>query len=148
MRGFTLIEMLVTLGLMGMVLATGVLMSTDGFIRARVRSDRDLYVTVLRKARMEAMTGTTEGTPPADHGVMTLQDTYVLFEGTSYASRNSAADEFFPRDSYGRDTWNEEVVFAAGSGGVAQEHVRTMVATGTPEYWVLVHTNGGIDQGP
>ncbi len=96
-RGFTLLEILVVMGLVLMVVAFGLIVSFDDYRGFTFRNERDVVVNVIQKARGQAINnmcfgaGCTDGKP---HGVyFGTAGAYVIFQGTDYASRDTAVDE-------------------------------------------------------
>ncbi len=109
MRGFTLIEMLIVIGLIGIVSGYSVVMGLDGLRGDSYRAERDTIVILLQQARTEALNNIDE----SKHGVAFFPAahprSYVEFAGNSYLS-------------VGRDTSKDTVVdaqyavaFASGS---------------------------------
>lgn len=74
-KGFTLIEIIVTLGIMLTVLSLGTLMSLDAYRGYAFRSERSLLVSALLRARAEAM----NNMGASAHGVC-----YASVSGTYY----------------------------------------------------------------
>lgn len=96
-RGFTLLEILVVMGLVLVVVAFGLIVSFDDYRGFNFRNERDIVVNVIQKARSQAVnnmcfgTGCTDG---KDHGVyFGTTGQYVIFQGATYASRDVAVDE-------------------------------------------------------
>jgi prepilin-type N-terminal cleavage/methylation domain-containing protein len=96
-RGFTLLEVLVVMGLVLMVVAFGLIFSFDDYRNTMFRNERDIAVNVLQKARNQAMNNMCFGAGCTDgkaHGVyFGTAGQYVIFQGNSYASRDAAVDE-------------------------------------------------------
>ncbi len=78
-RGFTLIEVLIVLGIFILLAVSGLFMTLDAYRRYTFRSERDTIVSLLERARSEAMSNTDQ-TP---HGFCfsNLDNEYILFEG-------------------------------------------------------------------
>ena len=88
-KGFTLVEMMVVICLIGIIVAFGWVMSLDAYRGFSFRNDRDAVVAALQRARSQAINnicigaGCTDGKP---HGVY-FDDTnkqVVIFQGNSY----------------------------------------------------------------
>ena len=122
-RGFTLIEALVVMAIMTMLAGTSLIVSMDSYRGFAFRGERDNLVASLVRARSQSMNniclggGCTDGKP---HGVYVETGRYVIFQGASYAARDSAVDEIlFVQNSTVRfGTTSVEVVFAQLSGDV------------------------------
>lgn len=122
-RGFTLAEVLVVIALVGMTGVFSTLASLDTYGRSSLRAQRQALIASLEHARAEAVNDVCEGSDcdaGADHGVSIQPDRYVLFQGTSYAARDPAADETVDASSAFAHTGLPEVVFASSSGEALQ----------------------------
>ncbi len=102
-RAFTLLEILVVMGLVLMVVAFGLIVSFDDYRGFTFRNERDIVVNVIQKARGQAInnmcfgTGCTDGKP---HGVyFGTPGQYTIFQGTTYATRDTAVDEIIKAKS-------------------------------------------------
>lgn len=101
-RGFTLLEILVVMGLILMVVAFGLIVSFDDYRGITFRNERDVVVNVIQKARGQAVNNMCFDTNPATvnctdgkpHGVyFGTPGQYIIFQGASYASRDTTVDE-------------------------------------------------------
>src|SRR3990172_5578838 len=124
MKGFTLIELLLVTGI---VLSVSVL---AGPFYARflgqnsAQETSDQIVQSLRKAQFYAKTSRKSGS--SGWGVNYAANTLTVYQGSTYATRNSALDEKF-EVSQSVVTWGlGEINFARGSG------LPTVVAVTTP----------------
>src|ERR1044072_4262622 len=79
-RGFTLIEILITIGLIGLIAALGLFISLNFYKNYSFRSERNVIVSILQKARSQSMDNIDE----QRHGVHFFINggklTYLLFE--------------------------------------------------------------------
>jgi len=82
--GFTLIEILIVTAILVILFGMGLFMSFDFYRSFLIHSERDLLVGVLEKARNRAMNNIGE----SPHGVHITSSSYILFQGTAYASAN------------------------------------------------------------
>lgn len=128
-RAFTLIEILVVMGMLALIGALTVFVSMDTYRGSSFRSDRDLLVALLQHARAEsvhnicAVSSCTDG---ASHGVYIGATSYTIFQGASYAGRVVADDQNFTEDGTVTRAGASEVVFAALSGTVAAQTTITL----------------------
>jgi len=85
--GFTLIEIIVVMGLLVIVGSLGLYMSLDTFRGSSFRNDRDSIVSALRRARSQAISNICIGNNCIDgqsHGVHLETGRYIIFQGASY----------------------------------------------------------------
>jgi Tfp pilus assembly protein FimT len=125
MRGFTLLEVLITLCLVAFIGGFSLIVSMDVFRRSTFQQDRNLLVAALERARAQAQHNICLGTNCMDgepHGVALVRNTYVLFQGRDYANRDIEQDDRLENNASIHRTGNTEIVFsqlsATTSGGV------------------------------
>lgn len=100
MRGFTLTEILVTLGIFSALVAVVAIAGTGDIRAAGIREDERLITSALTLARARSLSDRcTAGACGAEavHGVYVTEREIVVFEGPSFESRNESADLTFPR---------------------------------------------------
>lgn len=146
-KGFTLLEILIVMGLVLMVVGLGLIVSFDDYRGFAFRNERDIVVNVIQKARSQAIhnmcfgASCTDGTP---HGVyFGAPGAYIIFQGATYATRDTAVDEVIPaRDKAAVMSGMQSVVFnqlradAATTGGATltvTQFERSSVITVDPE---------------
>src|SRR3989344_1329825 len=84
-NGFTLIETLIVIGLIGFVAVVGVIVGLDTYQRYVFRSDLDKTVALLQKARSSAINNVDE----KSYGVYfgdSSEPNITLFRGTTYVA--------------------------------------------------------------
>lgn len=122
--GFTLIEMLVVMGILTMLGSLALFVNLDTYYGFMFRGERDTLISTLQKARSQSMNniclgaGCVDGKP---HGVHVKKGEYTIFQGGSYAARDTAVDEiiFSQNNAIELSTTSLEVVFAQLSGDTA-----------------------------
>lgn len=124
MRGFSLIEVLVVLGMSALVIVIATLAPVASFQRLSVQSDRETLLTTLLYARSIAN----------ESGVFVRNNEYVVFRGPSYNERREDADYPFQRATTG----GEEVEFLFSNQGTEE---RTL---SHPAYRISVSSDGHI----
>lgn len=111
--GFTLMEILVVMGIMVVLSTLGLLVGLDFYKSYAFNSERDLVVSMLQKARNQSLANINQ----KPHGVKIEPGKYIVFEGLSYATRIQSADqEFLAHPGIQTDPPNMEVVFEQLSG--------------------------------
>ncbi len=131
-KGFTLLEVLIILGLISVVGALGLIISLDDYRAFHMHNERDMVVAVLHKARSQAINnmcfgaGCTDGKP---HGVyFGHAGNYIIYQGTSYAARDTSVDEVIEaKDDAATVTGASDVTFAPLTGNVTA--TRTVTVT-------------------
>ncbi len=90
-KGFTLMEMLLVIGLIGMVGAMTIFIDINSYRGSAFRAEMDSLGTALQSARANSFNNINQ----KRHGVAIQPggyDGYVIFEGDSYATRDTAKD--------------------------------------------------------
>ena len=136
--GFTLIEMLVVLGI---ILALG-LMSPLATIRfsqgSLLEAERNSYAGLLEQARGRALRDSSG----ASHGVHRDADGLVLFAGSSYLP-GDPANERYPRASSVQVSGPDDVSFRAQTGEAVQP-ANLVLGNGAQSAGISVEAQGRI----
>lgn len=117
--GFTVVEILVVLGLLAVLFALTAPIVANNYRRYQLTSEKQQVVTLLQKARGEAMSNIAS----RSHGFSVQSSTYVVFAGTSYATRDPSMDQIYPRNTAISATGTTEFVFSALVGTAASSSV-------------------------
>lgn len=111
-RGFTLIEILITIGILLLLLGGTLALSFPYLEQQQLHADGEITASEVRQAQAEAYAQDDD----AGHGLKVFTDHLVRFEGASYAARVVAKDKTTtlpgPVDSLPQAS---EIDFAAGS---------------------------------
>ena len=94
--GFTLVELMVVIGLAAVFFAFTVVVGLDSYRGDGFRSERDSIVTALQTARSQAINNVCSGSGcngGKPHGVAISGGNYIIFQGSSYAGRDAAFDQ-------------------------------------------------------
>lgn len=84
-KGFTLIEIIVVVAIMALLFSIGIIMTMDAYRGFGYRSERDVIVSVLERARSRAMANIDQSA----WGVCYRNSNYVIFKGTTCTETNS-----------------------------------------------------------
>ena len=121
-KGFTVLEMLVVMGLLAIVSALGLFMSMDSYRGGSFRNERDTIVTALQTARSQAMNNICLGSGCTDgkaHGVHFEIGKYIIFQGNAYSSSDPLNQTIASNDPNVVVTGPADVIFSQLSGQVA-----------------------------
>lgn len=140
-RGFTLIEVLIVIGIMTLLGGVALIVSMDNYHAYAFRAERDTLVSLLQKARSQSMSNICLGavgscTNGKAHGVYVSAGQYVIFQGQTYGTRDGAVDEIYPVQGVDVKTKSgslTEVVFSQLSGDVL-----------VPGYITLLNSDGHV----
>ncbi|MEK9177138.1 MAG: prepilin-type N-terminal cleavage/methylation domain-containing protein [Patescibacteria group bacterium] len=141
-KGFTLIEVMIALGLLAVAGAMTVLMGVDSVARSVAIGERDTAVTLLETARTEALANIDE----MAHGVHIGSTEYVVFTTASdYASRDQTKDNPYPRETAVTISGPTDVIFSQLSGGVGAGVGTLTFADGAQSTTIGINAEGRID---
>ena len=145
-RGFTLIEVTIVLGLIGVIAAFGVALSFSSLSNTTVTQERDLFVTLLLRGTRAASVANIK---EISHGVKIDNGNhkYILFEGESFAANPSSYREI-PYTSEVIDiinTGGDTIVFQQLSGNVIAGDGVITVSNGSATQEITIRESGQID---
>lgn len=111
-NGFTLPELLIVIGITSLFALMLIPISLSS-LQSQTIGDETLNMkSVLRRAAGQAEFQKND----SDHGISFLADSYVLFSGSTYSTRNTTLDEVFDLPSSLTVSGMNEVVFEKGTG--------------------------------
>ena len=88
-KGITLVEILIAMGILAIILSLGYFIGFDFYRNYALHSEKDILLSVLRKTRSQALNNVNS----TGHGVYIGNNSYTIFYGSSYVSRDSQYDE-------------------------------------------------------
>lgn len=94
-EGFTLMEIIVVLGLLSLFAVMGLVFSFDSYRGYFFRSEYTMFVNLLEKARNRAANNFNE----SGHGVAVLDSEYRLFRNDIYDPDDDTTYESYPKNS-------------------------------------------------
>jgi len=147
-KGFTLIEVLVVIGLAGLIAVVGYVSSIGAFQRNTFSTQREMAVSLLQRARSEAMANINQSA----HGIAVTNTDFILFDDINEdGDRDSGgAEDVFviPRDSGVAQSGDDTFSFAQLSGNEL-DGGGSLTLTGkranVDEAIITVDSNGRID---
>ncbi len=114
-NGFTLIEVLIVIGIIIILSATTLPLYSNLQISSQLNDGNLLIIQTLRTAREKSLVGYND----SSYGVKFLSNSFILYQGSSYATRNSFYDritELSPVLSISTTLTNDEINFSKGLG--------------------------------
>lgn len=147
--GFTLIEIIISVGLLAILGGLGLVMSMDSYRGHAFRNERDIIVSALQKARSQSISNMCQGdcTGGQPHGVYLEDNQYVIFQGENYETRASQYDEVIIAQTGTTKIEGplRSVVFSQLSGQVAPSGIITISdKTGQHSSDIYVNSEGLI----
>ena len=121
-NGFTLIEVLVVMGILAILSTMGYLVAIDFYKSYAFNAERDTIVSLLQKARAASLSNINQ----SPHGVY-FDDTdsqYVVFQGPNYAGRNQVLDQsvpYAPGITRGGSITNTKMIFQQLTGNALKD---------------------------
>jgi prepilin-type N-terminal cleavage/methylation domain-containing protein len=138
LNGFTLIELIIVLGVVGILFGIGAPVTVQLVRTYSLRSERDTIVTLLEWARSQSLLNADQ----SDHGVNISSNTYTGFVGTTYATRQQNTDLVYPRSNTVTITGPTEVVFQSLSGRSGAHSF--VISNGEKQYTITINQEGSI----
>ncbi len=148
-RGFTLVEMVVVIALVGIIGSLTAFSDLGAYKRVLASTDADTIASALVQARNDAMHGVcfdSSCDAPPTHGVYMAKNHLVIFEGPSYNDRLVAVDEELTLEGIENSSSDQEVVFAPVTGEPAQATALVFINSAGAAWRVDVAQNGLITE--
>lgn len=121
-RGFTLVEMIVVIGIITL-LAT---VSTSVYNSFKTHENLEIATTGVVEALRHAQSNAQSGKGDASWGVKILSGSAVIFKGTSYASRDTTADQILDFSGGVVTSGLSEIVFTKVTGSTTNTGTVTL----------------------
>ncbi len=137
---FTLIEMLVVVGLFLSLVTISIVASVSHIQKTSLTNDRDLLLSLLWHARSRALANVEE----SPHGVHVTSDSFISFLGASYDA--SAIDmSTTPHSPNLYVSGNTTIIFEPLTGAITSGETITTLRRGTETILLTVNAHGRID---
>ena len=146
-HGFTLIELVMVLALIGVIASFSAAMSLSSLSKSAVTQERDLFVTLLLRGARAASLANIGGTA---HGVKidNTNHQYILFDGTD-PNAASANKRFIPYTNnaitINKNPPGDTIVFEQLSGNVTSGDGTLTISNGNTSQSIIIRSNGQID---
>ena len=142
-QGFSLIEILIVMGLLAIIAGFGLVVSLDSYRSYNFRSEQNLIISLLQKARNQSINNINE----KPHGLHIDQaaKTYTLFQGANYAHRDTAEDIIFQGNDNYQLAGLSEIIFTQLSGRVADNGDIILADGAHPAVIININDEGRIN---
>ena len=137
--GFTLIELVLAIGLTCLLGGLGLVVSMDFYRSYSSNLNTNILVSTLERARSRSLDNINE----APHGVHITSGNYILFQGPSYGS-DPAYDEPIPVNAGVTTTGLSDIVFDQLTGETSQPGI-IVVHNGPKTASISINSDGRID---
>jgi prepilin-type N-terminal cleavage/methylation domain-containing protein len=138
--GFTLIEVIVTLTILGVILGFTAPVAWSFFQRVELSSEIKNHIAYLKLARSYAMANRSQ----SSHGAFIATTSTTIFQGGSYAARDTSRDLLFPRSRIVTATSTiYEIVFSPLSGTTTPATTTISNIYGSRE--IVINSEGKIE---
>ncbi len=138
--GFTLIELMLTVGILSILL----MISAPVIGRYVLRNDVDVVSNIITQDLYRAQSLARNGENDGKWGVYVQNGSITVFQGNSYATRNTARDEVYTFSSSITFTGQKEYVFEKFSGKVLVPGSITVVNASDNKV-ITVSSQGVVD---
>lgn len=146
-RGFTFIELIIVVGLIGILLTFSMAVSFSSISRSSVIQERDLFVALLLTGtRAKAIANVNQ----TSHGIHidNANNRYILFEGTTFspsATTNRITPYTNPNITIHNTAVGDDIIFAQLSGNVLAGVGTLTFAVGSTTQEVEINSAGRIN---
>ncbi|MBN2087201.1 prepilin-type N-terminal cleavage/methylation domain-containing protein [Candidatus Peregrinibacteria bacterium] len=148
-QGFTLVELIVVIAIFVILFSTAVMVIGDTLNRHNLKNEGNQIVQTLREARTNAVAGRFNSKWGVYLNTSTNPDSYILFKGNTYSSRDSDYDliRVFPSAvsfSNISISGGSEIVFDVRGGGT--DNIGSLrLVTSNDQFGISVNRLGLID---
>jgi len=140
-NGFTLLEVMISVGILALVAGSAMMFMGNFLGQSNLRSEHTLVLSLVKQARTLSLANRNRKA----HGVKILSGSYVLFEGSSYAQRDTSLDLSYNRDTSVTITGPSEITFYTLSGRSGTTALTLGHASTTTTYGININMEGSID---
>jgi prepilin-type N-terminal cleavage/methylation domain-containing protein len=138
--GFTIIEVLIVIGLLGVIAGMGLTIDLNFYTREIRSSEHITLISLLHRARSNAMNNVSY----SDHGIHIENHTYTIFSEMPYDSSN-LSNQIINANPNFIITGLNEVIFEKMSGNTENVGTVNIVDVNGNEKIINIQANGLID---
>ncbi|MDI6820811.1 MAG: prepilin-type N-terminal cleavage/methylation domain-containing protein [Patescibacteria group bacterium] len=107
-KGFTLIEVMIVFAIIALIALIGISLGIDNYRYYLLTTEIKNFISIMRSAKWAALSNNYK----QSYGLSLQLDKFVIFQGSTYATRNTIFDEVYPRNQSINVTGPSEVVFS------------------------------------
>jgi prepilin-type N-terminal cleavage/methylation domain-containing protein len=138
LRGFTLVEVMITIALMSVLLGLGLILSMDVYRGTLYRSTRQVLISSLTTARGRALSNMYQST----HGVCYAPPDFIIFRGTTYSATSPYNETVPGNPAVTLSSTGAFITCGSGTGIVFSQLAASTSNTGT----ITVSESGHADE--
>jgi prepilin-type N-terminal cleavage/methylation domain-containing protein len=144
-KGFTLVEVVIVIGILGAVVLFASILDFSSFFGSSQRAEVEQVATLLHKARADSMSNIGE----APHGLAIFPsdrpDSYVLFAGADYTADPDSHEVFKASYKLEVESAPTEIVFAPLSAATNNKTITLKDPNRQVESEIHIYEEGTID---
>jgi len=139
-RGFTVLEIMVAVGLITIIGSLALFVSMDFYRSYNLDTEVETFITLISRARGRAV----NNIDAMSHGVYIDEENVTLFRGNNYQTRDEELDEIFKRSQAFEVEGLEEIVFDQLTGETTASGTVTIQGQGRSTT-ISINNEGRID---
>ncbi len=140
MRGFTFIELFITIALVSIAMSLTLIIGVDSVSRSVASGERDTVVTFLEVARTKALANVDE----VPHGLHIDATHFTLFSGASFTA-GASNNRSYERNAAVQVTGATDIVFNQLSGSVTMGTGTLTFTDGSHTATIDINSEGRIE---
>lgn len=139
-EGFTLIEIGIVFAIFALIAGLGLPLGIDAYRNYLLTSETRNIISILRRAENLAFSNSYNSA----YGISFQPDRFVIFQGESYATRNSIFDENYLKTTGITASSTPEIIFSPLSG-LPNSSTTIILSNGIRSQAVSINSQGVID---
>lgn len=141
MKGFTLIEIIIVVGIFTLIIAFASTIDLSAFRRDLFRAEQSTIVSALEKARSRSMTNLFESA----HGVCFITPNYIIFRANDgLCDKNAPSNELIPANTNITVTFSQpNIIFSQLAGTTTDATIH--ITDGTKSADININYEGTIN---
>jgi type II secretory pathway pseudopilin PulG len=138
--GFTMVEILVALGIFTLIMSLGLFLSMDFYRTFAFNYERNLLATSLLAARSRSLANINQ----APHGIHFDSSGYIIFEGASFNPADPK-NQTVPTSYKISISGPSDIIFSQLSGEAGSDISLSISDSAHPPVLILINREGGIE---